>query len=44
MWHGDKLLPPGTPASADDVGRRVVAAVLLALALALSWWIARLAG
>jgi cytochrome b len=44
MWHGDKHLPPGTPASADSVAQRVLAAVLIALALSGSWWIARLAG
>ena len=42
MWHGDKHLPPGTPASADGVAQRVLAAVLIALALSVSWWIARL--
>ncbi len=44
MWHGDKHLPAGTPASADSVAQRVLAAVLIALALGVSWWIARLAG
>jgi cytochrome b len=44
MWHGDKLLPPGTPASADSLAQRVLAAVLIALALGVSWWIARLGG
>jgi cytochrome b len=44
MWHGDKLLRPGTPASADGVAQRVVAAVLIALALGISWWIGRLGG
>jgi cytochrome b len=44
MWHGDKALPPGTPASADGVTQRVLAAVLIALALGVSWWIARLGG
>jgi cytochrome b len=42
MWHGDKVLPPGTPASADDAKQRILAAVLIAFALSLSWWIARL--
>jgi cytochrome b len=42
MWHGDKPLPPGTPASADGVAQRVLAAVLIVLALGVSWWIARL--
>jgi hypothetical protein len=44
MWHGDKPLAPGIPASADDTKQRVLAAVLLAVALSLSWWIARLGG
>jgi cytochrome b len=44
MWHGDKHLPPGTPASADGVPQRVLAAVLIALALSISWWIAQLGG
>ncbi len=44
MWHGDKPLPPGTPASADGVAQRVLAAVLIALALGVSWWIAELGG
>jgi cytochrome b len=43
MWHGDKRLPAGTPASADGVAQRVLAAVLIAVALSVSWWIARLA-
>ncbi len=42
MWHGDKLLAPGTPASADDAKQRILAAVVIALTLSLSWWIARL--
>jgi cytochrome b len=42
MWHGDKVLPPSTPASADGARQRIVAAVLIALALSVSWWIARL--
>jgi cytochrome b len=42
MWHGDKHLPVGTPASADSAGQRLLAAVLIALALSLSWWIYRL--
>jgi cytochrome b len=44
MWHGDKSLPPYTPASADGVAQRVLAAVLIVLALSLSWWIGRLGG
>lgn len=42
MWHGDKALAPGLPASADGAKQRALAAVLIALALGLSWWIARL--
>jgi cytochrome b len=42
MWHGDKRLAPGTPASADGPTQRVLAAVLMAAALGVSWWIARL--
>ncbi len=42
MWHGDKALAPGTPASADDAKQRLLAAVLITAALSLSWWIARL--
>jgi cytochrome b len=42
MWHGDAFTPPGTPPSADGVWQRTRAAVLLAAALSLSWWIARL--
>jgi cytochrome b len=42
MWHGDKALAPDTPASADGAAQRALAAVLIALALGVSWWIARL--
>jgi cytochrome b len=42
MWHGDKRLAPGTPASADGLAQRALAALLIALALSVSWWIARL--
>lgn len=45
MWHGDKTaLPPGTPASADGAAQRTLALVLMAAALGLAWWIARLGG
>jgi cytochrome b len=44
MWHGDKPLPPGTPASADGPAQRGVALVLIAVALGGAWWVARLAG
>jgi cytochrome b len=42
MWHGDKALAPGTPASADGAAQRTLAALLMAAALGVSWWIARL--
>jgi cytochrome b len=42
MWHGDKTVASGTPASADGVAQRVLAAVLIAASLGVSWWIARL--
>jgi len=42
MVHGDMPLPPGTPASADDAGRRWAAAVTLAAAAALAWWVGSL--
>ena len=44
MLRGDKLLPPGTPASADGAVQRAVAMVLVALSAALAWWVARQAG
>jgi cytochrome b len=42
MWHGDKTAARGTPASADGAAQRTMAALLVAAALGLSWWIARL--
>jgi cytochrome b len=42
MWHGDKRLPPQTPAAADGVAQRALAAVLIAMALGGAWWISRL--
>jgi cytochrome b len=42
MWHGDKSLPTGTPASADGPAQRGVALVLIAAALGGAWWVARL--
>jgi cytochrome b len=42
MWHGDKHLVPGTPASEDGLAQRTLAALLIALALGVSWWISRL--
>jgi cytochrome b len=44
MWHGDKPLPAGTPFSRDGAAQRLLAAVLMAAALGLSWWISRLGG
>jgi cytochrome b len=41
MLRGDKMLPAGTPASADGTPQRALAAVLLALAVALAVWVAR---
>lgn len=42
MWHGDKTLARGTPGSADGAAQRTLAALLMAAALGVSWWIARL--
>lgn len=42
MWHGDKLLAPGTPASADGLRQRVLAAALIGVGLTLAVAIARL--
>lgn len=44
MLRGDKLLPRGTPASADGAAQRARALVLVALCAALAWWVARQAG
>jgi cytochrome b len=44
MLSGDKLLPPGVPASADQGGSRVVALVLAALSAALVGWVVSLGG
>jgi cytochrome b len=41
MMHGDKWLPAETPASADGLGARLKAAVLMLAAVALAWWIGR---
>lgn len=40
MWHGDKPLPPGTPASSDTAATRTLAALLLAACAALGVWVA----
>lgn len=42
MWRGDKLLPPGTPGSADGVGQRVMALVLALACGALMAWVSAL--
>ena len=39
MVHGDMPLPAGTPTSADGAGRRLAAALVLAAAAALAWWV-----
>lgn len=44
MWHGDKWLAADLPSSADGTTQRMLALVLIAAGLALSWWIARLGG
>jgi cytochrome b len=44
MWHGDKRLAPSTTPSSDTAAQRALAAALMAAALGLSWWIARLGG
>ena len=41
MWHGEKLLPPGTPASADGWGQRVLALLIVLAGLTLAAWISR---
>jgi hypothetical protein len=44
MWTGDKPLPPGTPASIDNAGRRVLALVIWAMAAVGVWALIRWAG
>jgi cytochrome b len=44
MWHGDKLLAPDTPASADSARLRALALLLVAAGLALAGWIYRQGG
>jgi cytochrome b len=44
MLRGDKLLPRGTPASADGAAQRAWALVLVALCAGLAVWVARQAG
>lgn len=41
MVHGDKLLPPATPASADGLPQRALALLLVALCAGLAIWVAR---
>lgn len=42
MLGGDKLLPPGTPASADGPAQRSLALALALGAGLLAWWVSRL--
>jgi cytochrome b len=42
MVRGDLALPEGTPASADGVGQRVAALIVLGTAAALAWWVGSL--
>lgn len=42
MLNGDKLLPPGTPASADGLASRLLALVLFVLAFGVVGWIWKL--
>jgi cytochrome b len=42
MIGGDKLLPPGTPASADGAPQRLLALGLALAAAGLAWWVSRL--
>jgi hypothetical protein len=44
MLSGDKLLPPGTPASADDSARGCWPLALAAACAALVTWVVRLGG
>jgi cytochrome b len=44
MLKGDKLLPPGVPASADTIGTRLLAVAVAAAAAALVTWVVRLGG
>jgi cytochrome b len=43
MWHGDKLLPAGTPPSRDTLATRALALVLAGACAALAAWVATLA-
>lgn len=42
MWHGDKRVAPGVPASEDGWPQRALAVVVAGVGLALAGWIARL--
>jgi cytochrome b len=44
MWHGDKQLAAGTPASADGWGQRAFALLLAAATAALVVWVVKLGG
>lgn len=43
MWHGDKTLAPGTPASADTLATRLFAAVLIAGCAVVVRWLVTMA-
>lgn len=43
MVSGDKLLPPDTPAAADDARARVIALIVAAAGVALAVWVMRMA-
>ena len=43
MLHGDKELVIAVPASRDDTGSQLCAAVLLACCIGLAWWVSSLA-
>jgi cytochrome b len=44
MWRGDKLLPPGTPGSADHAASRIAALLLAAACAGLVAWVVTLGG
>jgi cytochrome b len=44
MWHGDKMLAPDTPASADSARQRALALLLVAAGAVLAGWVYRQGG
>jgi cytochrome b len=44
MWHGDKLLAPDTPGSADSARQRALALLLVAAGAVLAGWVYRQGG